>query len=109
MAQYAQNHDQFIQEVLNFDGVVLVDFYADRCGPCRMLSPIVDELTQLYEGNDKVKIIKVNVDENPDTAGEYGIMSIPAVLTFKWWELKYNDVWVQMKEVYENKINMLLE
>ena len=46
MAQYAQNHDQFIQEVLNFDGVVLVDFYADRCGPCRMLSPIVDELRQ---------------------------------------------------------------
>ena len=83
MVQYAQNHDQFTKEVLNFDGVVLVDFYADRCGPCRMLSPIIDELTQLYEGNDKVKIIKVNVDENPDTAGEYGIMSIPAVLTFK--------------------------
>jgi thioredoxin 1 len=48
-----------------------------------MLSPIIDELTQAYEGNDKVKIIKVNVDENPDTAGAYGIMSIPAVLTFK--------------------------
>lgn len=83
MAKYAQNHDQFTQEVLNFDGVALVDFYADRCGPCRMLSPIVDELTQTYEGNDNVKIIKVNVDENPDTAGAYGIMSIPAVLTFK--------------------------
>jgi thioredoxin 1 len=83
MAQYAQNHDQFTQEVLNFDGVVLVDFYADRCGPCRMLSPIIDELTQAYEGNDNVKIIKVNVDENPDSAGAYGIMSIPAVLTFK--------------------------
>lgn len=109
MAQYAQNHDQFIQEVLNFDGVVLVDFYADRCGPCRMLSPIVDELRQWYEGNDKVKIIKVNVDENPDTAGEYNIMSIPAVLIFKWGEMKHNDVGVQMKEVYENKINMLLE
>jgi thioredoxin 1 len=109
MAQYAQNPEQFTQEVLNFDGVALVDFYADRCGPCRMLSPIIDELTQAYESNNKVKIIKVNVDENPDTAWQYGIMSIPAVLTFKWGELKYNDVGVQMKEVYENKINMLLE
>jgi len=109
MVQYAQNPEQFTQEVLNFDGVVLVDFYADRCGPCRMLSPIVDELTQGYEKNDKVKIIKVNVDENPDTAGEYGIMSIPAVLIFKGGEMKHNDTGVQMKEVYENKINMLLE
>jgi thioredoxin 1 len=83
MAQYAQNPEQFSQEVLNFDGVALVDFYADRCGPCRMLSPIIDELTQTYENNDKVKIIKVNVDENPETAGQYGIMSIPAVLIFK--------------------------
>lgn len=109
MAQYAQNPEQFVQEVLNFDWVALVDFYADRCGPCRMLSPIVDELRQWYEGNDKVKIIKVNVDENPDTAWQYGIMSIPAVLIFKWGEMKHNDTGVQMKEVYENKINMLLD
>lgn len=109
MVQYAQNHEQFTQEVTNFDWVALVDFYADRCGPCRMLSPIVDELTQQYAGNDNVKIIKVNVDENPDTAGAYGIMSIPAVLIFKGGEMKHNDVGVQMKEVYENKINMLLE
>ena len=109
MVQYAQNHEQFTQEVTNFDGVALVDFYADRCGPCRMLSPIVDELSQQYANNTKVKIIKVNVDENPDTASAYGIMSIPAVLIFKWGEMKHNDVGVQMKEVYENKINMLLE
>jgi thioredoxin 1 len=83
MVQYAQTHEQFTQEVTNFAGVALVDFYADRCGPCRMLSPIIDELTQQYENNDTVKIIKVNVDENPDTASAYGIMSIPAVLIFK--------------------------
>lgn len=109
MVQYAQNHEQFTQEVTNFDWVALVDFYADRCGPCRMLSPIVDELSQQYADNDKVKIIKVNVDENPDTSGAHGIMSIPAVLIFKGGEMKHNDVGVQMKEVYENKINMLLE
>jgi thioredoxin 1 len=83
MPQYVQNPEQFSQEVLNFDGVALVDFYADRCGPCRMLSPIIDELAQAYKGNDKVKIIKVNVDENPDIARQYAIMSIPAVLIFK--------------------------
>lgn len=109
MAQYVQNPEQFSQEVLNFDGVALVDFYADRCGPCRMLSPIIDELAQAYKGNDKVKIIKVNVDENPDIARQYAIMSIPAVLIFKWGNVKHNDVGVQMKEVYENKINMFLE
>ncbi len=108
MAQYAQNPEQFTQEVLNFDGVALVDFYADRCGPCRMLSPIIDELAEKYADNSKVKIIKVNVDENPDTAGQYSVMSIPAVLIFKWGEMKHNDVGVQMKEVYENKIDMLL-
>ena len=109
MAQEIKTHDEFTQEVLNFDGVVLVDFYADRCGPCKMLSPIVAELAESYASNDKVKIVKVNVDDNADTAGAYGVMSIPTVLLFKWWEKKDQDVGVQMKEVYENKINMLLE
>jgi len=105
MIQHAENHEQFTQEVLNFDGVVLVDFYADRCGPCKMLSPIIAELWEAYASNDKVKIVKVNIDDNPDTASAYSIMSIPTVLIFKGGEMKYQNVGVQMKEVYENKIN----
>lgn len=107
MTQYVKTHEEFTNEVLNFDGVALVDFYADRCGPCRMLGPIVEELAQVYEGNNAVKIIKVDVDSNPDTASAYSVMSIPTVLIFKGGEMKHQDVGVQMKEVYENKINAL--
>ena len=63
------------------NGVVLVDFYADWCGPCKMISPILEELAKEYEG--KVTIVKVNVDENGDIAGRYGVMSIPNLVLFK--------------------------
>ncbi|WP_353893809.1 thioredoxin [Proteinivorax hydrogeniformans] len=71
----------FDQEVLQNDKPVLVDFYADWCGPCKMLAPVIDEVATEYEG--KVKIVKVNVDENQDLAGEYGVMSIPTLVFFK--------------------------
>jgi thioredoxin 1 len=71
----------FNQEVLESEVPVLVDFWAPWCGPCKMLSPIIDQLAGEY--GDKLKIVKVNVDENPDLAGDYGIMSIPTLILFK--------------------------
>ena len=71
----------FDQEVLEADTVVLVDFWAEWCGPCKMVAPVLDDLSQEYDG--KIKFTKVDVDENPQTAMKYGIRSIPTMLVFK--------------------------
>jgi thioredoxin 1 len=71
----------FNDEVLKSEMPVLVDFYADWCGPCRLVSPIVDELASTYEG--KIKVGKVDVDANSKVAGDYGVMSIPTVIIYR--------------------------
>jgi len=75
------NQDQFDEKVLKSDKPVLVDFYADWCGPCKAAAPVLDELAD--EANGQYEIIKVNVDENQELSQEYGIMSIPTVMLFK--------------------------
>ena len=81
MAEITLTKDNFQAEVLQSDLPVLVDFWATWCGPCRMVGPVVAEIAEEYAG--KVKVGKVNVDEEPDLARQYGIMSIPSLKFFK--------------------------
>ena len=80
MAVITITKENFAQEVLQSAKPVLLDFWASWCGPCRMLSPIVDEVA---EERGDVKVGKVNVDEQPELAGEFGVMSIPTLLVFE--------------------------
>ena len=73
--------DSFEEDVLQASGPVLVDFWAEWCGPCKQIAPALEDLAQRYQ--DKVQVVKVNIDENPSTPSRYGVRGIPTIMMFK--------------------------
>ena len=94
---------KFKEEVTNSDIPVIIDFWAEWCGPCKILSPVYDKLAQDYQG--KIKFMKLNIDENPKTPAEYGIRSIPTMMIFKGGE----PVTQLVGAIQEHKIKYTLE
>ncbi len=100
------NEQNFDSEVLQSEQPVLVDFWAPWCGPCRQLGPIVEQIAQDFTG--KVKVGKLNVDENPNLAQKYNVMSIPLLVLFKNGQPAQQLLGIQPKEAIEQMLNAAL-
>ena len=98
--------DANYKEVLGAGRTVVLDFWAEWCGPCRMVSPIIDELAEEYDG--RITVGKVNVDENDAVVGQYGIRNIPTVLFFKDGQVVDKQVGAAQKNAFVEKMNKLL-
>jgi thioredoxin 1 len=96
----------FATEVLGADLPVIVDFWAPWCGPCRMVAPILDELATEYAG--RVRIVKVNSDENPETTARYGVVSIPTLNFYAGGELVRSVIGARPKQVLAGEIDAVL-
>lgn len=106
MADKTFTDSTFKQDVLDSKTPVVVDFWAPWCGPCKIVSPTIEELAKDYEG--KVVVGKMNVDENTQTAGQYGVMSIPTIMIFKNGQPAKSMVGAQGKETYKRAIDETL-
>ena len=106
MSEITLTDTNFEQEVLQDKGLVLVDFWAPWCGPCRMLAPVVEELATQYAG--KMKVAKLNTDEGPQISTKYAITSIPTIIFFRKGEIAAQVSGLQSKAALEEKINSLL-
>lgn len=96
----------FDADVLQSDKPVIVDFWAEWCGPCRMLSPILDDIASDHAG--KVNVVKMNVDDNPSISAKYGITSIPAVYVFQNGEVAAKSIGAKPKQVLEQEFAAFL-
>jgi thioredoxin len=106
MVNEIKNSQQFEQQVLNSANPVFVDFWAEWCGPCRSVSPVVEELSGEYDG--KVDFVKVNVDENGELAQKYNVLSIPTLAIFKNGEVVSQKVGASTKESFQTMIDSSL-
>jgi len=107
MAQVAEVTDQnFEAEVLQSDKPTIVDFWAEWCGPCRAIAPIVQELSEQYAG--QVKIVKMDVDSHPNAPGRYGVRSIPTVLAFRGGQVVEQLVGARPKADFEAMVKKLI-
>ncbi len=105
MSEVVFTDKNFQDEVLKWKGLVMVDFFATWCGPCKMMAPAVERLAKAYEG--KVKIGKLDVDENPDVSQKYEIQSIPTTIFFKDGEMVDKLVGFQSEEALKKRLDTL--
>ena len=107
MAEVREVTDQsFEEEVLQSEQPVIIDFWAEWCAPCRAIAPIVKDLATQY--GDQVKIVKMNIDENPNTPGRYGVRAIPTVLAFKGGTVAEQLTGARPKSAFEEMVQKLL-